>query len=99
MCKGQKTYSSTECLVTCYDSTPVTITARLPAGGYVPWQKINVEFDAENQSSQNIEHFFIQIVKVSDEQFSHLFVFIILSIFSYFRESNTQTLRITKIVK
>lgn len=52
-------------LLCCFTSSPLKITARAPVGGYVPGQVINLEFQVNNKSDQNVTEFTVKLIKVS----------------------------------
>lgn len=59
--------------LTCFES-PLTITARIPVGGYIPGQTIPLNFTADNQSILDVLKFKAQLIKVkSIEHFPNFF--------------------------
>lgn len=59
----EKTFYLGYCL-TCFES-PLTITARIPVGGYIPGQTIPLKFTADNQSILDVLKFKAQLIKVN----------------------------------
>lgn len=53
------------CLLFCWQSDPLELTARIPVGAYAPGETINVQIDANNKSDQPIANFKVQLIKVS----------------------------------
>lgn len=49
----------------CDESEPLILRTRIPVGGYIPGQIIDLKFDATNKSNVRVSEFTIQLVKVS----------------------------------
>lgn len=53
------------CLLFCFKTLPLNIIARLPASGFAPGQRIDLALDIENQSSERIRNFKVELFKVN----------------------------------
>lgn len=52
------------CLLFCFKTPPLNITAKLPATGFTAGQQINLTLLADNQSSKNVKNFKVEFFKV-----------------------------------
>lgn len=57
------------CLLFCFKTLPLNIIARLPASGFAPGQRIDLALDIENQSSEKIRNFKVELFKVIKLQY------------------------------
>lgn len=59
------TYSKYCCLLCCWETEPVKISARVPMKGYAPGQAIEITIVVDNKSDQTYDSFIGNIYKVS----------------------------------
>lgn len=77
------------CLLCCFKTLPLNITAKLPATGFTAGQLIDLTLVADNQSSKNVKNFKVEFFKVGKMQMrplviSRTFSTFFFSFFSFF---------------
>lgn len=86
-----------------YSAGPFNISARIAAGGYVPHQTINVEFDVNNNDTQQaILSFYVRLfrVRINCNAFVHDLCIVFQFIFNiYFRKLFTLNRKVVNIKK